>query len=115
MDNISIDSTWITTNMANKIPKEDYKYVLLSNLVIRYYFIDPKFRIPPKSSSPMHPLHICNFYHPSEEVKFFGYGTKNEERQIFHCEEEYNEFENQKLAEINEYIDEEGVELGKFY
>lgn len=63
-----------------------------------YLMVDPQVAIPdPRTAPSDHPLRIVNYFEPDETVRFFDFGTKNQERLIFSIEDDYTDYEYQKV------------------
>lgn len=58
---------------------------------------------------------IVHNFHPDETIKFVAFGEKNEERLIFSVFGEYNKFEEKKLNELEEYLQENDITLSSFF
>lgn len=89
---------------------ESYEYKPDSH----YYYVNKDFIIPPKTKSrAKYPLQIVNNYEPDEEVIFQHFGTKIQERMIFHAHDGYLEHELEALGLLDDYIKDNYEDEGK--
>jgi len=105
---------------------------------MKFFNVDPELVIPSKNASrDKFPLQIAHSFYPNEEIWFLNYGRKIQERLIFCFNEStnqlleyhpvlcYNEMEEEKLAELEEYLaefyspfnneEEPRIEIGTFF
>ena len=81
-DNLTIEQTMILPEIANEVPKEDYKY----------YYVDPEIR-PPQ---------IAHRFEPDDEIMFFR-AKNSKERLVFPINEQYDSDEEEEIDKFDQY------------